>query len=148
MKGICSCYRNGRCIGTREIDICNCKGNEGKYDFYPEKRTRKMKDKNNKTIHSTEKNVRLVIEIPEEKLADFRLMTVINGGKIVSAEKIVPVKVTCYGKTETYSSIDEAKAFYLECMASSEGSEQSRYASIVAQLEAGMTECSDEKEDY
>lgn len=35
----CSCYRNdGRCNGTGKIDICNCNGDEGKCDFYPEKR--------------------------------------------------------------------------------------------------------------
>lgn len=38
----CSCYRNdGRCNGTREIDVCNCNGDESKCDFYPEKRTHK-----------------------------------------------------------------------------------------------------------
>ena len=48
--GQCDCYnvridriyRNetkyGVCLGTREIDRCNCGGDESKCDFYPEKR--------------------------------------------------------------------------------------------------------------
>lgn len=31
----------GRCWGTKECDICNCKGDESKCDFYPEKRKEK-----------------------------------------------------------------------------------------------------------
>lgn len=33
----------GRCWGTKECDICNCKGDESKCDFYPEKRKKKEK---------------------------------------------------------------------------------------------------------
>lgn len=35
-----SLYRHtyGVCLGTREIDRCNCGGDESKCDFYPEKR--------------------------------------------------------------------------------------------------------------
>ena len=31
----------GVCLGTKEIDACKCEGNEGKCDFYPEKRRNK-----------------------------------------------------------------------------------------------------------
>lgn len=30
----CDCYRNGRCVGTKEIDSCSCGGNKSKCDFY------------------------------------------------------------------------------------------------------------------
>ena len=48
--GQCDCYnvridriygnetKYGVCLGTREIDCCNCGGDESKCDFYPEKR--------------------------------------------------------------------------------------------------------------
>ena len=48
--GQCNCYnvridriygnetKYGVCLGTREIDRCNCGGDESKCDFYPEKR--------------------------------------------------------------------------------------------------------------
>lgn len=22
---VCSCYRNGRCLGTKEVELCSCK---------------------------------------------------------------------------------------------------------------------------
>ena len=43
----CDCYRQyidslgksfGRCLGTKEIEPCNCGGDESKCDFYPERR--------------------------------------------------------------------------------------------------------------
>ena len=48
--GRCNCYnvridriygnemKYGVCLGTKEIDRCNCGGDESKCDFYPEKR--------------------------------------------------------------------------------------------------------------
>lgn len=40
--GVCDCYtRDGSgpvCLGTREVDPCNCGGNKALCDFYPEKR--------------------------------------------------------------------------------------------------------------
>ena len=48
--GQCNCYnvridriygnemKYGVCLGTKEIDRCNCDGDESKCDFYPEKR--------------------------------------------------------------------------------------------------------------
>ena len=39
---VCDCYtRDGggpRCLGTREVDPCNCGGNKALCDFYPERR--------------------------------------------------------------------------------------------------------------
>ena len=31
-------YGESRCLGTKEVDRCNCGGDESKCDFYPEKR--------------------------------------------------------------------------------------------------------------
>ena len=48
----CDCYRRypdilgetiGRCLGTKEIETCDCEGDESKCDFYPEKRKRSRK---------------------------------------------------------------------------------------------------------
>lgn len=50
----CDCYRQyidslgksfGRCLGTKEIEICNCGGDESKCDFYPERRKKSKKPK-------------------------------------------------------------------------------------------------------
>ena len=40
---VCSCYRNGRCLGTKEVEMCRCKGNTSMCDFYPQKRNNKAK---------------------------------------------------------------------------------------------------------
>lgn len=34
----CSCYKNGRCLGTKEVEVCSCKGNISMCDFYSQKR--------------------------------------------------------------------------------------------------------------
>ena len=48
----CDCYRQyidslgksfGRCLGTKEIEPCNCGGDESKCDFYPERRKKSKK---------------------------------------------------------------------------------------------------------
>lgn len=56
------------------------------------------------------------------------------------------VRVTCYDETEEYKSAEEAIAHFKEGMSYCDpgSSEFARYASIVAQLEAGKTEVSDE----
>ena len=53
--GQCDCYnvridriygnemKYGVCLGTKEIDRCNCGGDESKCDFYPEKRKKAEK---------------------------------------------------------------------------------------------------------
>ena len=35
----------GRCLGTKEIEPCNCGGDESKCDFYPERRKKSKKPK-------------------------------------------------------------------------------------------------------
>lgn len=35
---VCSCYKNGRCLGTKEVEVCSCKGKTSMCDFYPQKR--------------------------------------------------------------------------------------------------------------
>lgn len=47
---VCSCYKNGRCLGTKEVEVCSCKGNTSVCDFYPQKR-------NNKTAEDIMQNV-------------------------------------------------------------------------------------------
>lgn len=39
-QSVCACYiaEIERCSGTKEVDVCNCGGDSGKCDFYPEKR--------------------------------------------------------------------------------------------------------------
>lgn len=59
--------------------------------------------------------------------------------------KIDTVTVTCYENTKTWDSREEAKEFYLRAIAASEGSEQSRYSKIYAELCSGLNACSDEE---
>ena len=56
--GQCNCYnvridriygnevKYGVCLGTKEVDRCNCGGDESKCDFYPEKRKEAQKTLN------------------------------------------------------------------------------------------------------
>lgn len=53
------------------------------------------------------------------------------------------VTTICYGWEETWESREAAAAFFLKCMAASEGSERDRYATIYTKLMLGMTECGD-----
>ena len=41
IEGFISKKTIGRCLGTKEYDICSCNGDESKCDFYPEKRVGK-----------------------------------------------------------------------------------------------------------
>ena len=47
---VCDSYTTysgeSRCLGTKEIDRCNCGGDESKCDFYPEKRKAAQKTLN------------------------------------------------------------------------------------------------------
>ena len=61
-----------------------------------------------------------------------------------SCRKIKTIKVTCYGDTEEWEDRQQAIEFYLKGVMASEGSEQARYSKILAELSAGMEECSDE----
>lgn len=49
----------------------------------------------------------------------------------------------CYGKEKEFNSREEAKKFYWEGALCSEGSEQSRYINILADLDAGKKYCTD-----
>ena len=62
-----------------------------------------------------------------------------------SCRKLDSVKVTCYGSTETWDSRKDAMEFYLRAMASSEGSEQSRYTKVYTELAMGLSDCTDEE---
>ena len=59
--------------------------------------------------------------------------------------KLDSVKITCYGKEETWDSRKEAADFYLKAIAGSEGSECERYTKIYTELLMGFSECSDEE---
>ena len=59
--------------------------------------------------------------------------------------KLDTVKITCYGKTQTWDSRKEAADFYLRAIAGSEGSECERYTKIYTELLMGLSECTDEE---
>ena len=54
------------------------------------------------------------------------------------------VVIICYNQAEEWESRKQAKAFYMDCMFNSEGSEQERYVSIYRQLEEGQDLCIDD----
>ena len=56
------------------------------------------------------------------------------------------VVIICYNQAEEWESRKQAKAFYMDCMFNSEGSEQERYVNIFRQLEEGQDLCIDD--DY
>ena len=58
-----------------------------------------------------------------------------------SKDKIV---IICYNQAEEWESRKQAKAFYMDCMFNSEGSEQERYVNIFRQLEEGQDLCIDD----
>ena len=62
-----------------------------------------------------------------------------------SCRKLKTVTVICYGKTQIWDSREEAKAFYLDAIANSEGSEKERYTNIFLDLESKMEVCCDER---
>ena len=68
-------------------------------------------------------------------------LNVVYGEDVV--KKIPAVRTVCYGRTEEWSSRREAEKFFLRAIAVSEGSEQSRYAKIYAELKMGMEICTD-----
>lgn len=55
------------------------------------------------------------------------------------------VSITCYGKTEKWTSRKEAAHFYLMAIAGSEGSERARYTKILTELMMGFENCTDEE---
>lgn len=69
-------------------------------------------------------------------------LNVVYGEDIV--KKLDAVRITCYGRTETWDSREEALEFYGRAMAGCEGSERERYSRIFTHLMSGSEECSDE----
>ena len=63
-----------------------------------------------------------------------------------SCRKLNTVKTICYGREEVWDSREDALEFYMKAMAGSEGSEQERYAKIVAELAMGKAVCTDGEE--
>ena len=53
------------------------------------------------------------------------------------------VITVCYGKIKPWSDRKKAETFFLQAMASSEGSEQSRYTQIYMKLLEGKVICTD-----
>ena len=53
------------------------------------------------------------------------------------------VTISCYGR-KTVMEREEAKKFYLECMAFSEGSERERYVNVYLGLVGGLDYCTDD----
>lgn len=39
---LCKSYKDGYCMGTKEVEICNCEGYEERCSFYEEVRKRGM----------------------------------------------------------------------------------------------------------
>ena len=58
---------------------------------------------------------------------------------------LATVKTVCYGDERVWDSREEALEYFLEGMLNCEGSEQSRYATIYAQLKSGASYATDEE---
>lgn len=56
------------------------------------------------------------------------------------------VTTVCNGKREVWSDCEEAKAYFLEIMMSTDGEEHERAECVYIQLTHGLDECSDEDE--
>lgn len=56
------------------------------------------------------------------------------------------VKTVCNGKCEVWTDYEEAKAYFLELMMSTDGEEHERAECVYIQLLHGLDECSDEDE--
>lgn len=64
---------------------------------------------------------------------------------IFGEDEIKPLKICtiAYGHRREWNSVNEAVAFFLNCIACSEGAERERYETIIAKLKQGFSECSD-----
>lgn len=56
------------------------------------------------------------------------------------------VKTVCNGRHEVWTDYEEAKAYFLEMMMSTDGEERDRAECVFIQLLHGLDECSDEDE--
>ena len=54
------------------------------------------------------------------------------------------VKTVCNGKREVWTDYEEAKAYFLEMMMTTDGKERERAECVYIQLIHGLSECSDE----
>lgn len=60
-----------------------------------------------------------------------------------SCKKLDTVIVKCYGEEKQWDNRKEALEFFTKAMSACEGSEQERYAKIVAELVSGKNVCTD-----
>lgn len=67
---VCSCYRNGRCLGTKEVELCSCKGNTSICDFYPQKRNNKTQTETAEDIMQNVDNISNTIKEISDKLVN------------------------------------------------------------------------------
>ena len=56
------------------------------------------------------------------------------------------VTTVCNGRREVWTDYEEAKAYYLDLMMSTEGERRERSECVYIQLMHGLNECSDEEE--
>ena len=56
------------------------------------------------------------------------------------------VKTKCYGEVKVWNSREEAQAYFLEAMSTSDGAELDRYTGIYIQLIHGLDFCTDEED--
>ena len=64
---------------------------------------------------------------------------------IDTVRKLRPVKTICYGEEKQWDDVNEAKAYFLEAMAGSDGSERERYTNVYIKLMSGKEVCSDDR---
>lgn len=92
----------------------------------------------------------------ENKVKDcpFNVVTFLSGKGLFDEKKVRAlldgrthqVTTVCYGKPKTWDSRDEAVAWFLECMRSSEGAERDRYFNIYCKLLDGLDYCTDDED--
>ena len=64
----------------------------------------------------------------------------------LSMPKSREVTTVCNGRREVWNDYEEAKAYFLELMMSTDGEEHERAECVYIQLMNGLEECSDEDE--
>lgn len=80
-----------------------------------------------------------------KKLTNIVISNDLANSKVKVEEKKEKIVVMNYGKEYVYDDREKAIKFYQEAVMCSEGSEQSRYSTILCQLLSGCTHCSDEE---
>ena len=64
---------------------------------------------------------------------------------IDTVRKLRPVKTICYRQENEWEDREDAKAFFLQAMAGSDGSERERYTNVYTKLMSGKAVCSDDR---